>query len=98
MRRSLDEAVEDGGEPLEAAKEAGLGDGFFLAGTLGAEDVPAGGVQPGVGGDFAAVPAVADLGVADQEIRDLHGGNDAGVARGGFGAVMIAGGFDQELG
>lgn len=94
--RRSDEAFEEGGEAVEAAFEVGAGDGFFGFGLVSGEDGPAGGAHPVFLSDGFCVAAVADAGLAAEEVSDLDGGHERGVFTGFFGLVMPANGFDED--
>ena len=78
--------------------EVGPGDGALRFGLVRKQNAPAGGGVALFLGDGIGVAADADAGVADEEIRDLHGSDDLGIVAGAFRFVMVAGGVDQDVG
>jgi hypothetical protein len=93
-----DQALEDRRQPFQTAAQGGAGDGAFRIALLREENLPAARAGPDFRGDDGGLAAVADLGVAHQEIRDLHGRDDLTVAARAFGFMMIARGFDHDVG
>ena len=92
------ESSEDGRQALETAFEARVGDGFFLLGLVRENDAPTAGLEPLFAGDDGAIATVADSCLADEQVGQLHGGNDPAVVAGSLGFVVIPGGLDEHIG
>ena len=73
-------------------------DGPFGFDFLREQNVPAAGSGPNLGGDDGSFPAVPDLRVADEQVGDLHGGDDLAVMAGAFGFVMVTRRLNHDVG
>ena len=94
----LDHAFQEIGQAVETPLQAGARDGFFRLALLGEEDAPTGGAEPMFIGHRAAIAAVTDPGLANQEIGQLYGRHEPRVLVGVFRCVMEAGSLHEHIG
>ena len=62
------------------------------------EEIPTGSVEPIVVADRLGIAAVANAGMADEQVGDLNGCHQMDVVRSPLGMVMVSGYLHQNIG
>lgn len=94
----LDEALQHLRHHLEGTGKGRLGDGEFGLMSGGKEHLPTGGGEALFIRDFEVIAADAHFFAANEEVGDLHGGDDTLVILGLFGVMMKTRGLDEQIG
>lgn len=96
-RGESDQSLQNRWQPFQAAMQSGTGNGAFSFAFVWKENFPAAGVGPDFRSDDGSFAAVADLGVTDEQVGDLHGSNGLGVLPGAFRLMMIERRFNHDV-